>query len=103
MPVVYGEGKNAVVHLQKEIMNLTDDLSLFDWVGEPSEFHSHFASHPSCFAVSSKFKVMQHLYFKMASSNCLKWSALNKYYIKADSAPRHMIPMHDKHTNAALM
>jgi hypothetical protein len=50
MPVMYGERNNAFVRLQKEIMNLTDDLSLFDWVGEPSEFHSYFASHPSCFA-----------------------------------------------------
>lgn len=50
MPVMYGERKNAFVRLQKEIMNLTDDLSLFDWVGEPSELHSYFASHPSCFA-----------------------------------------------------
>ncbi|KAG1735411.1 hypothetical protein EDB19DRAFT_1854032 [Suillus lakei] len=49
MPVMYGERKNAFVRLQKEIMNLTDDLSLFDWVGEPSELHSYFASHPSCF------------------------------------------------------
>ncbi|KAG2351654.1 hypothetical protein BDR07DRAFT_1284860, partial [Suillus spraguei] len=31
MPVMYGERKNAFVRLQKEIMNLTDDLSLFDW------------------------------------------------------------------------
>ncbi|KAG2141539.1 hypothetical protein BD769DRAFT_1312794, partial [Suillus cothurnatus] len=36
MPVMYGERNNAFVRLQKEIMNLTDDLSLFDWVGEPS-------------------------------------------------------------------
>ncbi|KAG1877533.1 hypothetical protein F4604DRAFT_1758062 [Suillus subluteus] len=50
MPVMYGERKNAFVRLQKEIMTLTDDLSLFDWVGEPSELHSYFASHPSCFA-----------------------------------------------------
>ncbi|KAJ8593149.1 hypothetical protein M405DRAFT_686496, partial [Rhizopogon salebrosus TDB-379] len=31
MPVMYGEKKNAFVRLQKEIMNLTEDLSLFDW------------------------------------------------------------------------
>lgn len=54
MPVMYGERNNAFVRLQKEIMNLTDDLSLFDWVGEPSELHSYFASHPSCFASHSR-------------------------------------------------
>ncbi|OJA17688.1 hypothetical protein AZE42_11864 [Rhizopogon vesiculosus] len=53
MPVMYGEKKNAFVRLQKEIMNLTDDLSLFDWIGEPSELHSYFASHPRCFAKSA--------------------------------------------------
>ncbi|KAG2129009.1 hypothetical protein DEU56DRAFT_502818 [Suillus clintonianus] len=53
MPVMYGEKKNAFVRLQKEIMNLTEDLSLFDWVGEPSELHSYFASHPRCFAKSA--------------------------------------------------
>ncbi|KAG1864612.1 hypothetical protein C8R48DRAFT_602016, partial [Suillus tomentosus] len=31
MPVMYGEKHNAFVRLQKEIMALTDDLSLFDW------------------------------------------------------------------------
>jgi hypothetical protein len=54
MPVMYGERNNAFVRLQKEIMNLTDDLSLFDWVGVPSELHSYFASHPGCFASHSR-------------------------------------------------
>ncbi|KAG1735705.1 uncharacterized protein EDB91DRAFT_550753 [Suillus paluster] len=53
MPVMYGEKKHAFVRLQKEIMNLTEDLSLFDWVGEPSDLHSYFASHPRCFAKSA--------------------------------------------------
>ena len=49
MPVMYGEKHHAFVRLQKEIMALTEDLSLFDWVGEPSTLHSYFASHPRCF------------------------------------------------------
>ncbi|OJA18660.1 hypothetical protein AZE42_10098 [Rhizopogon vesiculosus] len=49
MPVMYGEKHHAFVRLQKEIMALTEDLSLFDWVGEPSALHSYFASHPRCF------------------------------------------------------
>jgi len=53
MPVMYGEKENAFVRLQKEIMNLTEDLSLFDWVGESSGLHSYFASHPRCFAKSA--------------------------------------------------
>ena len=64
MPVMYGEKHHAFVRLQKEIMALTEDLSLFDWVGEPSAFHSYFASHPRCFVTppgddrqtSSKFE-----------------------------------------------
>jgi len=52
MLVMYVEKENAFVRLQKEIMNLTEDLSLFDWVGEPYGLHSYFASHPRCFAKS---------------------------------------------------
>ncbi|KAG1731771.1 heterokaryon incompatibility protein-domain-containing protein [Suillus lakei] len=50
MPVMYGEKEYAFVRLQKEILYLTEDLSLFDWVGEPSKEHSYLASHPHCFA-----------------------------------------------------
>ncbi|KAG2362389.1 hypothetical protein BDR07DRAFT_1333300 [Suillus spraguei] len=66
MPVMYGEKHNAFVRLQKEIMALTDDLSLFDWLGESSTLHSYFAAHPRCFmtpsydarqdSISSKFE-----------------------------------------------
>jgi len=49
MPIMYGEKNHAFARLQKEIMNITDDVSLFDWVGEPSDLHSYFASHPRCF------------------------------------------------------
>jgi hypothetical protein len=53
MPVMYGEKHNAFVRLQKEIMALTDDLSLFDWLGESSTLHSYFAAHPKCFVSPS--------------------------------------------------
>ncbi|KAG1836234.1 hypothetical protein F4604DRAFT_706352 [Suillus subluteus] len=53
MPVMYGEKHNAFVRLQKEIMALTDDLSLFDWLGESSNLHSYFAAHPRCFMTPS--------------------------------------------------
>lgn len=53
MPVMYGEKHNAFVRLQKEIMALTDDLSLFDWLGESSTLHSYFAAHPRCFMIPS--------------------------------------------------
>ncbi|KAG1805714.1 uncharacterized protein BJ212DRAFT_852639 [Suillus subaureus] len=53
MPVMYGEKHNAFVRLQKEIMALTDDLSLFDWLGESSTLHSYFAAHPRCFMAPS--------------------------------------------------
>ncbi|KAG2129011.1 hypothetical protein DEU56DRAFT_502924 [Suillus clintonianus] len=66
MPVMYGEKLHAFVRLQKEIMALTDDLSLFDWLGESSTLHSYFAAHPRCFmtpsddlrqdSISSKFE-----------------------------------------------
>jgi hypothetical protein len=50
---MYGEKHNAFVRLQKEIMALTDDLSLFDWLGESSTLHSYFAAHPRCFMTPS--------------------------------------------------
>ncbi|KAH7924803.1 HET-domain-containing protein [Leucogyrophana mollusca] len=49
-PVLYGEKERAFTRLQEEIMKLTDDTNLFDWVGRPSKLNSCLASHPGCFA-----------------------------------------------------
>lgn len=34
MPLVYGEGKNAFIRLQREIIKKSDDHSVFTWVAE---------------------------------------------------------------------
>jgi hypothetical protein len=53
MPVIYGEKERAFFRLQEEIIKIADDRSVFDWVGNASEFSSMLASHPRCFAHSS--------------------------------------------------
>ena len=47
-PVMYGEGENAFVRLQTEIMAVSDDPTLYDWTGEPGS-NSFLASSPACF------------------------------------------------------
>ncbi|KIJ09088.1 hypothetical protein PAXINDRAFT_102352 [Paxillus involutus ATCC 200175] len=49
IPVLYGEKGRAFSRLQEELLKQTDDVSLFDWVGEPSRLNSCLASHPRCF------------------------------------------------------
>ncbi|KAH7916216.1 heterokaryon incompatibility protein-domain-containing protein [Hygrophoropsis aurantiaca] len=52
LPILYGEKEKAYTRLQEEIMKNTDDVSLFDWVGQPSKINSCLASRPACFAGS---------------------------------------------------
>ncbi|KIK77909.1 hypothetical protein PAXRUDRAFT_36725 [Paxillus rubicundulus Ve08.2h10] len=49
IPVLYGEKDRAFSRLQEELLKQSDDVSLFDWVGEPSKLNSCLASHPRCF------------------------------------------------------
>ncbi|KIJ09089.1 hypothetical protein PAXINDRAFT_17819 [Paxillus involutus ATCC 200175] len=49
IPVLYGEKDRAFSRLQEELLKQSDDVSLFDWVGEPSKLNSCLASHPQCF------------------------------------------------------
>ncbi|KAF8839178.1 HET-domain-containing protein [Paxillus ammoniavirescens] len=49
IPILYGEKDRAFMRLQEELLKQSGDLSLFDWVGEPSKLNSCFASHPRCF------------------------------------------------------
>lgn len=56
MPLIYGEGANAFIRLQMEILNKTDDESIFAW--DTAETREGFmgpndtgllATSPSCF------------------------------------------------------
>ncbi|KAJ8579545.1 hypothetical protein M405DRAFT_835694 [Rhizopogon salebrosus TDB-379] len=50
MSVIYGEGLDAFVRLQEEIMKRTDDLSIFDFSGAVSGVNSCLAFSPSCYS-----------------------------------------------------
>ncbi|KAI6108199.1 hypothetical protein F5141DRAFT_1005244, partial [Pisolithus sp. B1] len=46
LPVLYGESaENALARLLAEIVSQSGDISVLDWVGEPSPFHSCFPAH----------------------------------------------------------
>ncbi|KIK24027.1 hypothetical protein PISMIDRAFT_678503 [Pisolithus microcarpus 441] len=46
LPVLYGESaENALGRLLTEIVSQSGDISVLDWVGEPSPFHSCFPAH----------------------------------------------------------
>ncbi|PVF95714.1 hypothetical protein CPB86DRAFT_562288 [Serendipita vermifera] len=49
LSVSYGEKEGAFYRLQAEIMQNTDDRSLFNWSGQASVFNSMFANSPTCF------------------------------------------------------
>ncbi|KAI1737986.1 heterokaryon incompatibility protein-domain-containing protein [Xylaria scruposa] len=54
MPLIYGEGKKAFQRLQSEIMNHSDDDSIFAWSHSKEEYTGSFsgilADSPSCFS-----------------------------------------------------
>jgi hypothetical protein len=58
MPLLYGEGENAFIRLQEEIMKFSDDQSLFAWKstahGAKSKAYGIFARSPKAFEESSK-------------------------------------------------
>jgi len=49
LSIAYGEGNMAFHRLQLEIMQRSDDKSLFVWEGAPSAYNSMFAGGPECF------------------------------------------------------
>ncbi|KAG8823156.1 hypothetical protein FRC19_004527 [Serendipita sp. 401] len=50
LSISYGEKEGAFYRLQAEIMQNSDDESLFDWQGSPSTYNSMFALFPECFS-----------------------------------------------------
>jgi hypothetical protein len=58
MPLLYGEGENAFIRLQEEIMKFSDDQSLFAWKATPrgskSKAYGIFARSPKVFEDSSR-------------------------------------------------
>lgn len=54
MPLLYGEGSNAFLRLQKGIMMVSDDESIFAWRDDERINSGMLASHPSAFALSGR-------------------------------------------------
>ena len=64
MPLLYGEGRKAFVRLQHEIINQSDDESIFAWTLDPGQdgeerYHvgaDMFADSPKCYAASGSLE-----------------------------------------------
>lgn len=62
MPMLYGEGKQAFLRLQEEIMKTSDDLSLFCWSLPNKSYSEHrglLAPSPNAFADSGNIHAIQ--------------------------------------------
>lgn len=57
MPLIYGEGRNAFIRLQEEIMKNDNDLSIFLWRSAPGpKYRGILAEDPSEFACASRLR-----------------------------------------------
>ena len=52
MPLLYGEGRKAFDRLQLEIINNSDDDSIFAWSGDSYRYYGMLAPEPSSFVYS---------------------------------------------------
>jgi hypothetical protein len=59
LSIAYGEGKMAFYRLQLEIMQRSDDKSLFVWAGAPSAYNSMLAAGPECFSPTESSSVFE--------------------------------------------
>ncbi|KAG8816803.1 hypothetical protein FRC17_000176, partial [Serendipita sp. 399] len=50
LSIAYGEKEKAFYRLQVEILQNSNDLSLFDWQGQASIYNSMLAASPGCFS-----------------------------------------------------
>ncbi|KAG8813832.1 hypothetical protein FRC17_001406, partial [Serendipita sp. 399] len=50
LSIAYGEKEKAFYRLQVEILQNSDDISLFDWQRFPSNYNSMLAASPACFS-----------------------------------------------------
>ncbi len=52
--IAYGEGETAFYRLQVELMQRSDDRSIFHWEGYSSRFNSMLADGPHCFQFAGR-------------------------------------------------
>jgi hypothetical protein len=50
LPIAYGEQERAFYRLQAELMQASNDKSVFTWQGEASQWNSMMAARPQCFS-----------------------------------------------------
>ncbi|KAI4250781.1 MAG: hypothetical protein LQ352_005250 [Teloschistes flavicans] len=60
MPLIYGEGENAFLRLQHEIVKTSNDESIFAWTDDTLSESGMFALSPKAFAGSGDIVVCQH-------------------------------------------
>ncbi|KAI6010813.1 heterokaryon incompatibility protein-domain-containing protein [Pisolithus orientalis] len=80
MPMLYGEGKNAFLRLQLEVIRLTNDQSIFawGWTRDTGWASSFLADDPTCFRDCSNIIQMVHSDFIGALKKCLPKKELRK-------------------------
>ena len=62
LPVLYGESKeNSLGRLLAEIISQSGDISVLDWVGEASPFHSCFPAHISAYQTPYLFSLADQI------------------------------------------
>ncbi|KAL8934585.1 MAG: hypothetical protein Q9216_005834 [Gyalolechia sp. 2 TL-2023] len=60
MPLIYGEGSNAFVRLQQEIVKVSNDESIFAWTDDSLIESGMFALSPAAFAEAGNIVTFQH-------------------------------------------
>ena len=60
MPLIYGEGSNAFLRLQQEIVKISNDESIFAWTDDSLAESGMFALSPAAFVNSGNVVVYQH-------------------------------------------
>ena len=61
MPTIYGEGRDASIRLQLEIIRISNDHPIFAWEGEGEEY-GMLATSPRKFANSAGHLPMEYIY-----------------------------------------
>ncbi|OJJ30900.1 hypothetical protein ASPWEDRAFT_44873 [Aspergillus wentii DTO 134E9] len=71
MPMLYGEGKNAFIRLQEEILRISSDESIFAWKSSHGYRSGLLADPPSAFEDCADITIFQ-------SSSKIPWNLSNK-------------------------
>ncbi|KAG8831787.1 hypothetical protein FRC17_002579 [Serendipita sp. 399] len=59
LSIAYGEKEKAFYRLQVEILQSSDDKTLFDWQGDASTYNSMLAASPACFSMRFDLRAVE--------------------------------------------